>query len=226
MDFYHSGHLSAGTAREAERRPRSWLTCCRERLQPWVIIYISASIIWHAGQGVREGERLRNKTDTVSITVGSADFLFQKKKQQSNDDENGFFFFLLSLLENGFAFRPLTLKKKIYPPFEEFNYGVLDLFIVGSGRIGPRAGDERRDRVISLPPACERGSRTSPKGKNTAALIRSSASCTLEVALPRADSDRPRLGLGRGATQSEIKLYSVSMRPGLKARGRETQQRF
>lgn len=60
--------------------------------------------------------------------------------------------FLLSLQENGFTFRPLTLKK-ICPllKIEEFNYGVLDLFIVWSGRIGLGVGDERRDRVLSLP---------------------------------------------------------------------------
>lgn len=90
----------------------------------------------------------------------------------------------------------------------------------------PESGTSAEIGLSLSPPACERGSRTSPKGKNTAALIRSSASCTLEVALPRAASDRPRLGLGRGATQSEIKLYSVSMRPGLKAGGREAQRRF
>lgn len=44
---------------------------------------------------MREGERLRNKTDTVSITVGSADFLFQKKNNKVMMMRMAFFFFFI-----------------------------------------------------------------------------------------------------------------------------------
>lgn len=103
---------------------------------------------------------------TLLVSLLEVQIFSFKKKKQSNDDEDGFFFFFYChCWKMDSHLGPLTLKKNLSPPFEEFNYGVLDLFIVWSGRIGPRAGDERRDRVISLPPRASEAPERRPRAK-------------------------------------------------------------